>query len=303
MSDEPKRLSYKDFRNSVYPVNDVYVGYNFWFDKLLSIFMQKFKYLNLPSSLPAREIESNLTLTGHCVLFRDSEFGIVTCETMLSGFDKYYNPTIYTYAQPVLRSGSNSLRDGKSAIIYNCNLDNQVLGLTADGSSRGTISRYARMLADIESNISIYLVNKRVTSISVASDSINQEKVNNFYNHIEMGKRYVMIDNQIIPKIKISEFNCTKTESDTLNDLLLARDKILEMFFRELGVRFYQPKKAQVNSDEISASDEAYLSMYEDMYDARKRGIEELNKVFNLNVEVYVNDRFNIGREFNDLYD
>lgn len=100
------RFKIRDQINSIYDVADVAEGFTYWSWKLLNICLDIFEYENLPESLPNREIESNLMLTGHCFVF-PYKGELVTTVTSIYGFDKYYNPTKATYAQAVLGSRSN----------------------------------------------------------------------------------------------------------------------------------------------------------------------------------------------------
>jgi hypothetical protein len=76
---------------------------------------------------------------------------------------------------------------------------------------------------------------------------------------------------------------------------LLAKDKILEQFFRDLGIRFYNPKKAQVNEEEIEATTQLLVINTDDMLKARQEGIARVNKHFGLNISVRLNDKFDIS--------
>ena len=59
----------------IYKVNDVTVGFRYWFWKLFNLLQEMFVYQGLPDTLPAREIEINLLLTGHCIIF-DHDFDL-----------------------------------------------------------------------------------------------------------------------------------------------------------------------------------------------------------------------------------
>lgn len=276
----------------------VYDGYCYWFDKLLAYCLNIFEYDRLPDSLPSKEIESNLMLTGHCVVFKKDD-ELVTCLTEPSGFDKYYNPTFTPYAQPKLGSGtivfdnfSREVAESKrGVIIYNCDLQNSVLGMQTDGSLKTYIGRYARLLADIESTISNRLVNIRDSYIPVADKENVRQSIENFIKKRILGKRSIVADSSIVPNLKSIDIT-DRTSNDSIYDLLIARDKILECFYREIGVKFYQPKKAQVNEDELSINNQMLVISLDDLLKERQKGIEKLNKMFGLNVTVKLNKKF-----------
>lgn len=269
---------------------NVLQGYQYWFDKLLAYCLNIFDYNGLPQSLPAREIESNLILTGHCVTFYDKG-ELVTCQTELYNYDKYYNPTDAVYAQPKMKSGNLSLNDKTVHIIYNCDLKNQVLGTNVDGSLYTFIARYARQLADVESTLAIRLVDIRTPNMPTCSNDATRNSVLNFFKKIALGQRTVVVDDKIVPKLNNIELNKNRS-TDTLQDILLARDKILEQFYREIGVRFYQTKKAQVNKEEVNANNSMFLISIDDMLKQRQTDLIEFNKKYSLNVSVRLNPKW-----------
>lgn len=272
---------------------DVYNGYTYWFDKLLAYCLNIFEYENLPDSLPRKEIESNLMLTGHCVIF-EKNGEMVTSLTTPSGFDKYYNPRFTPYSQPRLGSGTLYFQNSNkqnSVIVYNCDLQNSVLGMDTDGSLYGFIGRYARLLSDVESTISNRLVNIRDTYIPVADNENVKTSIKSFIKNRILGKRSIVTDSSIVPNLKsidISDKSCT----DKIYDLLVARDKILECFYREIGVKFYQPKKAQVNEEEVTANTQMLVISLDDLLKEREEGFEEVNRFFKTNIKVKLNKKF-----------
>lgn len=279
---------------SMYSVNDVTQGYTYWFWKLANICLDIFKYENLPDSLPQREIESNLIFTNHCVIFpKKSE--LVTAVTSIYGYDKYYTPTKYTYAQAVLGSKSNqSIKD--NVIIYNSSLKDNVLNLPCDGSLLTFIQRYARQLADIESTINTYIVNMRLVSLPVATNDSTRASLLKFFDKLALGEREVISDKPIIDSFRNIEIT-SKITNDTLTDLLQCRDKILEMFYRDIGVKFRNNKRGNMTESEVESDTQVLLISLDDMLKCRKEGIEALNEKYNLNVTVSINPRFDINKQ------
>lgn len=284
---------------------DVISGFNFWYDRLLAFCLSMFDYKNLPNTLSSYEIESNLILTGHCTIF-ESDGEIITNQSVLFGNDLYLQPTNATTAvinrrNPTLRINHifNSYgQKGKNAItFYNSILKEYTLGLKTDSSLNNFISRYARQLADIDSTISIYTVSIRDTYIPTSDDSKTKESLLTFYNKRALGKRAIVSDNSIVPLLKSIDISSGKNVKDGLNDLLIARDKILESFYRDIGIKFYNPKKAQVGEAETEANNNLLLINTADLYNARIKGINEVNSMFKTNIEVDFSDSFKRMRD------
>ena len=264
--------------NNMYDVADVKTGFRYWFFKLLDVCLSMFEYDGLPDSLPAREVELQLLLTNHCVVF-PKHGKLYTTITSISGFDEYYNATYCVYAQPVLGSGKLNLNDGTCVCIYNNNLQNSVLNRYSDGSLLSFISRYARQLSDIESTVNIYTVNTRLTSIPVSSSNKVTASIKAFFNKLRLGKDDVVVDDQIIQAFRNVDVTRGAVK-DGINDLLIARDKVLEQLYRDIGIKFTEQKKAQITSDEISMNEQVLLIQTDDMLKAREDGIKKVNELF-----------------------
>lgn len=280
--------------DKLYDVADVKNGFNYWFWKLLNICISMFDYSNLPPMLPQREIETNLILTNHCVVFQDrnNDNALITASTNIFGFDVYYNPTDAIFANPKLNYQKLSIGQN-CEIIYNNNLKDNVNYIPSDSSLKSFIYRYSRLLADIESTIDIYIVNSRLTSYPVASDDKVASSIMAFFRKLKSGKNAIISDDAIIQEFRNIDINRAGIR-DGVNDLLIARDKILEMFYRDIGVKMYNPKKAQVTEDEIEVNNQLLLISKEDMLKERKEGIERVNDMFGTNIEVKINERFDV---------
>ena len=278
----------------IYDVSDVIDGYYYWFWKLFNFCLTMFEYKNLPESLPAREIESNLLMTGHCVVFPDMA-DIVTACTSLYGFDRYYNPTNAIFANVKMRS--KNLNIGENCeIIYNSSLKDNVLYIKSDSSMMSFIKRYSRMLADVESSMDIYMVNSRLTSFPVASSDSVMQNLKLFFKKLKRGERGIISDDSIIQQFRSVDISRASVH-DGVNDWLVARDKILEMFFRDIGVKFYNPKKAQVSEDELQVNNQMLVISLDDMLKERQRGVERVNNLFATNISVDIAEPFKVKEE------
>lgn len=289
---------YTDFEEKridhIYDVADVVNGFNYWFWKLFNFCLTIFKYEGLPDSLPQREIESNIIMTNHDVIF---EYGddLITCNTNIYGFDVYYNPTDATYANPSLMTKKLSIGQN-CEIIYNSSLQDNVLYIHSDGSMLSFIRRYARMLADVESTLDIYMQNSRLTSYPVASTDSVLQNLKRFFKLNRQGKQGIITDDTIIQQFRSVDITRPNIK-DGINDWLVARDKILEMFFRDIGVKFYNPKKAQVSEDELQVNNQMLVISLDDMLQERKRGVDRVNKMFGTHITVDLSDSFKLKME------
>ena len=276
--------------SKLYSVADVVGGFDYWYFKLLNYILGIYQYDGLPDSLPQRELESNLMLLGHAAVF-ESKGQLLTTITELYGFDEYYRPTKATFGNALIPF--KTLTFGKDAeVIYNNRIQGNILRRQAvDSALSSYVKRYARLLADMESSIDIYIINARFNTYPTAQTEQMRNQVEDFNARIEIGERAVLTDPSFLETFRTVDF--TPHTGDRLNDLLIARDKILATFFREIGVKFQQEqKKAQLTEDEVTADEQLLLINLDDMLQERQEGLDRVNKHFGTNIKVKINPAY-----------
>lgn len=281
------------YLKTMYDVSDVRRGYDYWYFKLLDLLINMFEYRNLPAGISKRDLELNLLITGHATIIAKKDGTMFTPLTSLYGYDEYYQPTKAVFANPVVITSKEYTIGEDCTVVYNNSLQDSIFYVKADSGLNTFIQRYARQLADIESTINIYAVNSRLESIPVSNDNAVMESLKNFFKNLTIGKRAIVSDSSIIENFRNVDINRTGIK-DGVNDWLIARDKILEQFYRDLGIRMTNQKKAQVNTDEVESNDQLLLISSDDMLKARKKGYEETNNMFGTNIEVRLNPLYDI---------
>lgn len=283
----------KKVLSTMYEVRNVENGYWYWFWKLYNIVVDMFDYDNLPEELTKENIENNLILLGHCTFIRKRDGKLFTPFSRVYDFDEYYQPTKMVYANPKIIDYKTYLIGTTCEVIYNTSMKYRVWNLKTDGGLYTFIAKYARLLADIESTADIYIVNMRETSYPTADGEAVANSIKAFFDKLALGERAVISDNSIINKFRTVDMG-RPNPKDGINDLLIARDKVLEMFFRDIGVKMYNPKKAQVNEEELQVNDQLLLISLDDMLKARVEGLEKVNKMFGTDIKVKLNSRFDV---------
>lgn len=281
------------FIKTMYDVSNVKNGYDYWYFKLLNLVINMFDYDNLPTGISRRDLEINLIMTGHAVVVAKKDGSLFTPLTNVFGYDEYYQPVWATFANPVVVKAKKYTIGTDCEIIYNNSLQDSIYYIKADSGLSTFVGRYARQLADIEATANIYSVNSRLVSIPVSNDNSVIESLKAFFTNLSFGKRAIVTDSNIIENFRNVDINRTGIK-DGINDWLIARDKILEQFFRDLGIRMNNQKKAQVNSEEVESNDQLLLISADDMLKTRQGGIEKVNNMFGTNITVKLNPLYNI---------
>ena len=96
-------------------------------------------------------------------------------------------------------------------------------------------------------------LSRRLSSLYSEALTLALKRYKAFFKKLAFGERAVVTDSNIIENFRNVDVNRTNI-IDGVNDWIIARDKILEQFFRDIGIKMYNPKKAQVSEDEIEAN-------------------------------------------------
>lgn len=281
---------------NLYDISDIKIGFDYWYFKLMNVLLNLFEYENVPAGLSGREIELNLIMTGHAVIIPKRNGELFTPITSLYGFDEYYQPTKAVFANPVIIQAKQWDIGTECEIIYNNSLKDSLYYIKADSGLNTFISRYARQLADIESTLNIYVVNSRLTSYPVANDGSVKESLTQFFKNLVMGKRAIITDNAIIENFRSIDINRSSIR-DSANDWLIARDKVLEQFYRDIGVKMHINKKAQMIEEEVSSDNQLLLISTDDMLKSREEGVDRVNNMFGTSMSVRLNPLYVVKQE------
>ena len=283
----------KKILKTMYDCEKVENNYWYWFWKLYNIVVDIFQYDNLPDGVTKKSIEDNLILLGHCGFLRTRKGELFTPFSNIYNYDRHYQPTKLCYANPIIVDYKQYTIGKDCEVVYNTTMEHRVWNLIVDGGLFTFISKYARQLADLESTVAIYTIDNRSTDYPVADDQNVAESIKAFFDKLALGERSVISDNAIINQFRSVESGKAGIK-DGINDWLIARDKVLEMFFRDIGIRMYNPKKAQVTEDEIEVNNQLLVISIDDMLQARTEGLERVNNMFGTNISVTINPKYDI---------
>ena len=307
----PESLSVK--LDQMYDVSNVETSYRYWFSRLLSITLEMFEWDNIPddATFTGRELELQLQLAGHAYVFMKGG-QIDTVHTTLYDFDVNYNPTRYVYTNPVIGSRNGLIDTALGDIIYNNILQGKIVNVPIDGSMMSFLGHYARQLADISSSVNIYAVNSRICDYPVAKNDSMVKALKNFFNKRRMGEHEIIWQNDEIIDAFSAVNRGNKPGTDTMKDLIDAEDRMLEKFYRSIGVKFRQNKQAQLNVEEVESDEQLLLISPDNMLKCRKEGIEKINDKLGTSISVRLNPKYdrqqmkeernveNEGRNFED---
>lgn len=266
-------------------INNTRGNYRLHYKELVTIALRRFKYIGLPTTLPAEEIELRLINQGFAPVFNSQKHGIVTSYGSMFGQDIYFHSTNVTYAQPILGSGDLKVNED-CAIIYDSTLSSYLSPIPLSGQ---IISWFARLLSDVDTTIAVSIINNRMTRGVVTKTSTSYEAYNDYLKDLENGElASAFTATGIIDGLQ--QILSHDIKETPLDSLLQCRQNIMKLYYNLFGFQFIMHKAERLIPDEI-VNDTEYLSSFiYDLLTTRQEGVDRVNALFNLTVKVELNN-------------
>lgn len=272
----------KDFLKNSYNVKSVSRGVKYWQTYLLSRCQNIILFDGLPETVPAWELLKRLIILGNATFVKKKGKIYVPFTGNVYGFDEYYVPNKFTYAQPIIGSDSN-LIDGKNcAIVWLSEVDKMGGSILWD-----TICRYARMLADLESTFMNNLIYSRTSLVGQASNQTAAIALDTMLSKLQTGDMSTIVNKTMpLDSLKIEQF----TPINSYSWFCEMRDYLINCFYNDIGLQTLEEKKERMVVGEITADADILQNNIDIMYESICKGIEKANRVFNLNITVRKNE-------------
>ena len=235
-----------------------------------------FDYKRLPETIPARNLELMLQMNGN-IFFTKAPGDYYVFTGGLGGEpDVYYEPTIYTVANPALNFSKNLVIDEDGVLIRSDSLGVGLMPL---------FQKYAALLAENELTMRIADINNRIMFLLTAADDRTKASAEKFMEDVRDGKLSVISDNAFIESLKL--LPAATQNSVRLTDLIELEQYLRAGWFNDLGINSnYNMKRESISPDEAQLNDDALLPLIDDMLEQRRIGIEKVNNMYGLDIEV-----------------
>ncbi len=279
-------MATKDQKNWLkygYSCADVLKGTEYFVQLLLSKCLNMFCWDGLPVTVPSRQLERLLVEKGSVVLLEQGGMIYAPPGAMAYDYDVYGEAWKYTMSNPRLKTeqGANML-DG--VIGYNQPID--AIRNCSPSLLWYTITRYANMLANVESTLSNSLVTKRTGRIGIANSEQVKQTVDNVLADIELGNtKTILSEDKIFEGFTPLVFQ----DGVSLTELSQMRDYIFNAFYNEIGLQTLEEKKERMISDEIAQDTELLNHNLEGMYQMRQELAALANYKWGLDIKVSLN--------------
>lgn len=274
----------KDFSKLARESTTYNAGYVYWRDQLFERVMRLFVWENTEdtsnpydiNNVPGKEIEERLILSGHCGITVIQDKGLTAMFGSFSGVSKYEDDFPEYYVRCPIYAGSRKI--GKNVVvIQNNSLRNPVYPL---------IHRYATLLAHTEVTLVNTLVNARDNGgVPIASTEKQKQSIQTYQGRLYNGQYGVVTD---LGALGVEYAGTNRQTGQDITKIMEVRDKLLKSFYSDIGVKGAFEKNNNTITAEVQADTSLLLLNLSDMIDFRKRGAEEVNKMYGTNWSVHI---------------
>lgn len=235
-----------------------------------------FNYEGLPDTIPARNLEIMLQLNGN-VFFTDAPGDYYVFTGGLGGVpDVYYEPTIYTVANPALNF-SRQLKIGEDGILIRS--DSYGIGLLP------MMQKYAALMVENEFTMRIADINARIAFLLSAADDRTEKSARTFLERIVNGEMGIISDSAFLDSLKVNDAG--NQNSIRLTDLIEYQQYLKAAWFNDLGINSnYNMKRESISPDEAQLNDDALLPFIDDMLRSRQLAFDKINEKYGLDIKV-----------------
>ncbi len=234
-----------------------------------------FDWKNLPKTIPQRNLELMLQSFGRLFFTKvDDEFYVFNGG--LGGEPNvYYEPTIFTVANPALNYSAELEVGIDGVLIRNDALMMGVLPIC---------NRYARMLTENDISLVLKSINYRNENIISASDDRTAESARQYLDDLALGKLGIIAEDEFIEGLKVAPVN---QSGRNIKDLIEYEQYLRATWNNDLGLDSnFNMKRERIQDGEAEQNKDALLTFPENMLENRREAIEEINEMYDLDLSV-----------------
>ena len=268
----------------------------FFKSKLLREVSNLFIWSNLPDEIPKDYLERSLIQHGRVMFFPDDNLGYMALVCSTQGYNIYGKPVMAiattpntegqeTYHQRTILHEYTELIDLNQSCVL---IDNMY-----DGESlQHILDHYAQRLALIQQAFDTNALWQNMPPLYSVPDSTTKLSIEKLFSDIMSGQPWVVVDDQL-KAIGSQSVVGTLIEMPFLLDKLHdAMNEVYGAFKATVGIDTAgADKKERLIVDEVNANNQATQTCLSVMLSQREKACKLINRLYNLNISVSVNQQ------------
>lgn len=235
-----------------------------------------FTYEGLPDTIPVQWLESYLQRNGSCCIAEHEGKLYALLGNAGGEPDEYYQPTIYTVANPALNL-SKTFKIGEDCVY--CKNDYDAIGLVP------LVSRYCGLMTENLLTVRISDINMRMMNLLSAPDDNTLQSTKQYLKDLEDGKLGVVGETPFFEGLKLQSKGVGN--GDYMIQFIELQQYLKGSMYNELGINAnFNMKREAMSGQEVALNDDALMPLIDDMLKQRRAMCDELNEMFGLEVSV-----------------
>lgn len=244
---------------------------------MLAKTLSMFEYENLPSTIPARELEKLLQSNGYAFITKATDGELYAFTGGLGGEpDAYGNATQIVISNTALKYNAtlNIKKDG--VLFYN---DDMAAGLLSFYEKQNTL------LVENEINMVVWGYNSRTQKLISAPDDKSKESADLYVKKIIDGELTVIGENALFDGVKVQPAN--NSSGNSVSQMIEYHQYIKSCLFNEVGLPSnFNMKKERLISSEIDQAEDSLFPLVYNMMENRIAAVNLINEMFGTNIKV-----------------
>lgn len=236
-----------------------------------------FKYSGLPDTIPEKDLELILQVTGSVTITKVNGKLYAFYGGLGGELNEYYLPTISTVSNPYLNYSKNLEINKDCIVILN---DPLYVGLMP------LFEKNASLMAETDISLRFSSINSRIQELIIADNDVAKESAKAYLDDIVSGSKIgIIASNGFFDGIKTADYS--SRSSNTIKDLIELHNYIKSSWYLDLGLSAnWNAKRESINESEASMNDDTLLPLIDQMLEQRKMGVDRVNKMYGTNISV-----------------
>lgn len=243
-----------------------------------------FQYTGLPDTIPSDVLERLLQVNGICCITKGPDDKLYAFGGSLGGVqDVYYRPTRFIIANPHI-GGDTWTKE--SVVLGDDEHDGVLMRNDTDWIGLSPlIGRYACLMAENVLTVRQADIMLRIVALLSADNDRVRKSAEDYLSKLEKGRLGVIADSNFSEGIKMQ--SPPSNNGSYLTQFIELQQYYKGSIFGELGLRAnYNMKREAIGKGESAMDEDAILPLCDNMLLCRQRDMEEVNRLFDLDIKV-----------------
>lgn len=252
---------------------DMYIGY--MYDRTYKMF----EYQNLPDGITNKDMERFTQVNGKQFFIKLGDRHYILEGSFVDYITWNKEPKEALIVNPALPNLKNKYEIGKDCVLFPN--DSNYIGLYP------MMLTNAIQMAHVDISLMFASFNTRFKSLFTANDDNSKDSINTAIDNIWNGKKPSAVMTEDLYKKSVESVNYNTSQQNDIVSLIELKQYIKANWYIDLGINAnYNMKREALNESEMQVNDDALIPLIDDMFECRKKAVEEINSMFGLEITV-----------------